>query len=801
MCAKTAVKTAALIISLSLLSACGDLNTSLFSSGGTYQIKAMVNGSPLESCSIIRKDDKIIPYFATSVVDDPDLIGLLVYLQNSKGDVIGDKVLYTIEPVEDVTPPQEETEPEVNDTDNDTKGTESDNSPSASAGSADPEPGQSETTEKAESELPVIMEKKTFIESKPTVINYDTVIPLKSFTEEMPPFPLPKNMDIGPYSLVFEAVSKYNTLSMTELDMFYLGSAEFRLKDISMYLPWLSDTRLIPVGSTVLLEAKLDFDSRLNPYVIWYNGRNIIGEGSVSEGAGNILWNAPEQSGFYTLRVEVLPYQLNKRNFTGIVRDITLPVSVKASQAAYFFENGPVYTAKKPLAAGTVYAEQVKLVTAQLEALAAAKKNAPARSVSTTAKAENTEKPAPVMPERPELLRWYRFDGSLDEVSLKPEWVFAPAVEEKIPRWAGVGQSYGLSAGPDDIYLLRPITFFRKGQDQGGGIFLFYIRPVSEGTVFSAFFPTLASVKDGVWMDLVTKRNNITLRLKTRGTTVEMPINTFYPGEQKFIPIVVEFYVRPYRLEAKLSLGENLATQSAAGEIRLPNALAGDVRIKLGVDKTAPGLTVETKSVLVLPVITENSGQMEPEMLADSADTETPETTQQENTSNENKTEPAAAAAPAVTVSAALTTVWDEFAVLYSSTPILPEEIFVDDNDPEETEEELLEEKTPVKTQAAPETETQKEAPPASLPPAEKPKPNTAAAIPASVVTTVETGIETEAPLVEIKADIKADIKIESAPVEQPAEIRQDLKPAGSGPLPEPAETEHEEVQPLIPLP
>jgi hypothetical protein len=798
MCAKTAVKTAALIISLSLFSACGELNTSLFSSGGTYQIKAMVNGSPLESCSIIRKDDKIIPYFATSVVNDPDLIGLLVYLQNSKGDVIGDRVLYTIEPVDDPTPPQEETEPEDNDNDSaETEdGTESDNP--GSAGGAASETGQSEKIEKAEPELPTIMEKKTFIESKPIVINYDMVIPLKSFTEEMPPFPLPKNMDIGPYSLVFEAVGRDNTLSVTELDMFYLGGAEFRLKDISMYLPWLSDTHLIPVGSTVLLEAGLDYDSRLNPYVIWYNGRNIISEGSVSEGAGNILWNAPEQSGFYTLRVEVLPYQLNKRNFTGIIRDITLPVSVKAAQTAYFFENGPVYTAKKPLAAGTVYAEQVKLVTAQLAALAAAKKEASARSASAAAKAENADKPAPVMPEYPELLRWYRFDGSLDETSLKPEWEFATA-EEKTPRWAGVGQSYGLSAGPDDVYLLRPITFFRKGEDQGGGIFLFYIRPVSEGTVFSAFFPTLASVRDGVWMDMVTKRNTITLRLKTRGTTVEMPLNTFYSEDQKFIPIVVEFYVRPYRLEAKLSLGENLTMQSAAGEIRLPGALAGDVRIKLGVDKTAPGVTAETKSVLVLPSPAENSEQtQEPEPLADFADADNFETVQQENT-NENKTEPAAADASVTAVAAvtALTTVWDEFAVLYSSTPILPEEIFIEDDDPEETEKPPSEEETPVKPVVAAEIETQKEAPPASLPPAEKPKPNSAIAIPATaVVNPAETGIKNEAPLAEIKADNKTE------PIEQPAETRQDLKPAsGSGPLPETAETEGEEAQPLIPLP
>jgi hypothetical protein len=92
------VKAVAFILYLSLLSilfACGELNTSLFSSEGTYQVRALVNGNSLESCSLIRQNDKIIPYFAVSVVNDPDLMGLLVYLQNSKGEIIGDRVLYT----------------------------------------------------------------------------------------------------------------------------------------------------------------------------------------------------------------------------------------------------------------------------------------------------------------------------------------------------------------------------------------------------------------------------------------------------------------------------------------------------------------------------------------------------------------------------------------------------------------------------------------------------------------------------------------------------------------------------------
>jgi hypothetical protein len=762
MIVKKAVKAAALILSfffLSVLSACGELSTSLFSSGGSYQVKALVNGSSLESCSIIRKNDKIIPYFAISVANDPDLMGLLVYLQNSKGDIIGERVLYTIDPVEEATQPetpQEETEPEET--------TEEEKTETETEDVASVEEVEGETNEQAEPESPEpVMEKRTFIDSKPSTKKYDTVIQIKSFEQELPHFPLPKNLELGPYSLVFEAVGRYNTLSITESEIFYLGSVEFRLKDISMCLPCISDTHLIPPGTTVMLEASLDFDSRLNPYVIWYNGRNIISEGNISDGAGNILWKAPEQQGFYSLRLEVLPYHL-KRNFTGIFREITLPVSTKASHTYYFFGNGPDYPAKRPLSAGTAYAEQVKL------ALAAAPE-------------ENADKTttALVLPEYPELLRWYRFEGSLDEKSLIPERMFETA-SEKAPRWASVGQSYGLSAGPDDNYFLRPISFFRQGQDQGGGIFLFHIRPAAEGAVLSAFFPLLASASDGVWMDMTTQGNVITLRLKTKGTSVEIPVNTGYSEEQKFIPIVVEFYIRPYRFEAKLSLGEDLSMQST-GEIRLPGALTGEGRIKLGVDKTAQG---ETKNVLALPNLT-------------AAETDIPtETVQPESINNENETAPVVSVVTtAVTTVTAVTTIWDEFAVLYSTIPLLPEEIFIEEA--LETEDAQNEETTliQIKTPTTETTETRKESS-ADLSPAEKEdaKTNSAASRPANV-NPADTGapLENEAPL--------ADIQTESTLTEQdPAdETRQGSDRRSAGSLPEPAETEDEEDQFLISLP
>ena len=574
MVTKTAIKATALVLSfllLSVLSACGELNTPLFSSDGTYQVKALVNGSPLEDCSIVRQHDEIIPYFAVSVADDPDLMGLLVYLQNPKGETVGGSVLYATDP-EEVTArletPQEETED------------------GSSVG------------------------KK-----------YDTVIQVESFDQGIPHFPLPENIEIGQYSLAFEVIGRYNTLSITESDIFYLGGVEFSLNDISMRLPGLSDNRLVPPGTTVMLEAGLNFDSRLNPYVIWYNGRNIIKEGKISEGAGNILWKAPEQPGFYPLRLEVLPFQL-KRSFTGIFREITLPISAKASQTGYFFGNGPDYPVKRPLAAGTAYAEHIKQA-ADLE-----------------------------------LLRLYRFEGNLDDASLTPDRsIKAPG--KKASRWAAVGQSYGLSAGPDDNYRLQPIHFFREGRKHGRGIFLFHIRPAAEGTVFSAFFPLLAPANEGVWMDMTMRENTLTLRLKTKETSVEMPVNPGYSWGQGFVPIVVEFNIRPSRFVAKLSLGEDRSMQSVAREIRFPGVLTGEGRITLGVDETAPRPADSARDIPI-------------------------ETVQPESTNNKNKT-------------SSVNTIWDEFAVLCSAIQLLPDEIVTEETLKTEN---AQNEETPIKTPA-----------------------------------------------------------------------------------------------------
>jgi hypothetical protein len=605
-----AAKGAFILIVLFLVSACGELET-LFPSNGSYQVRTMVNGVPIEECSIIRSGDKIRPYFAVSVEDDPDLIGLLVYFQDSQGKISGGKIKYTTRPSTDDIPQTE------------TKTQEEAKQDTDEAVSEQTETSGETKIDARAAAIALEEEQKKEIE-----------IAVKSLDQELPHFPLSPSLEIGSYTLVFEALGNRETLSRTEINIFYLGNAEFNLKDIAMYMPGLSSSQLIPPSTTVLLEARLDFDSRLDPYVIWYNGKNIISEGKTSDGAGSILWVAPEQAGFYSLRLEALPFQL-KRSFTGIYRGIALPVSTKAVDMGYFFRNDSNHTAQSPLAEGTAYPELV------------------AASMQENSDNENTLTPLSSLP--PELLQWYQFEGSLDSSMPLPddEQSLLPVNNKKTPRWAGAGQSYGLSTSSDDAYQLPLVSFFHGNKGQGGGIFLSHVRLPSEGTILSAFFPLKSSTSEGAWIEMISEGNIVALVINAGGAAIEIPVYLDISELQGFVPIVTEFYVRPYRLEARITLGEDL--KSNAGVINLPIALSGEGRIRMGGQEK---FKREGKLSMPIPVAKET---VKPTASAEDENADNPETDE---------------ALLAWMESRETNTIWDEFAILLSAVPLFPEEIF-----------------------------------------------------------------------------------------------------------------------------
>jgi hypothetical protein len=518
---KNAVRAAFVFLIFSLFPVCGDLDSMIYSEG-IYQVKVLVNENPLENCAILRADDKISPNFASLSENDPDLAGLLVYVCNADGEIIGGKVKYEFR-------------------------------------------------------------------SRTSAIEADIIIPVASFKDEMPYFPLSEDIEMGMYSLVFDVLGKKGTLSHSALDFYCLGSAEFNPNDISVYLPGESGSGLIPAGTRIMLETNLDFDSKFDPYVIWYDGKKIISEGMVSDGAGSILWDVPEQAGFYSVRLEIFPFKLD-RKIAGIFREITLPVSAKAENAGHLSEVDSDADGYNQLPA--ILSQLEQQVQTDITDTDVTEENGAEEEIQEE---ENTEKETEIEKEevaeeveerkelRPELLRWYQFKGNLyDSIALPgTEQALKPA-GNKPPRWAAAGGRYGLSTGPNDSYTVSPIHFLRDGQDSGGGIFLFRIKPVTEGTIVSVFFPHKSS-GGGVWMDMAKTGNAVVLRLISGDNiAVEIPVNLGHTTGAALVPVTVEFFIRQDSLEAKLSLGEGNSRYSLAGSIGLPDALTGEARISLG---------------------------------------------------------------------------------------------------------------------------------------------------------------------------------------------------------------------------
>jgi len=260
----------------------------------------------------------------------------------------------------------------------------------------------------------------------------EMVIRVKNLDDNLPSFPMPENMSFGQYTMVSQVMSGRDVLQKTEKTFFYLGSTVFSFESINTHLPGvIENSQLIPVGCVVMLEAKVNFDRRLDPYIVWYNGRNKISEGKFSDAANLLFWQAPEQSGFFSITAEIYPAE-GYANLAGYQKEISLIVSSKT--------------------------EDIHLVSQDI----------------------------------PQLLHWYIFDGSLNdsksissaERSLKP-------LSGNI-QWMSANGVYGLAAGNNNVIALPKVPFSGNGNETWQTLFRF--KPINEGIIFSAQFGSSTDV-------------------------------------------------------------------------------------------------------------------------------------------------------------------------------------------------------------------------------------------------------------------------------------------------------------------
>jgi len=449
------IKIVLLLAIPALLCGCGPMD-SILPSTGTYKINFNINDATLNELSFFNSNDKIYPFFEESVSNDPDVTALVVFLRNTRGNTVGWRVIYTIEGTitekedegDNLSPepppsPQGSTlnedspqEPPLNPQGSPQGNTQDQGSP------------QSDFLEDTEEELAEALTENELPDEEedlPPVIveiedNQDSykdgdelVIVVKSLDGVLPVFPLPNNLSVGHYTLVSHIMSGKDILQKIEKSIYYMGRTAFSYDGIRIHLPGIAEgAQVIPKGMVVMLETVLDFDSRLNPYIIWYSGRRKIDEGYFSDGAGYLLWKAPEQSGFFSLRAEIFPVD-NFDGLSGYLKEISLLVSSKTIDVNFVSEDIP------------------------------------------------------------QLLHWYTLDGNLKDSKMASSVERELNTDARNdPKWAGVNGTYGLLTGSQDVFSLPNVLITNDGTETWQMLFRF--KPLNDGVILSVRFSNYADI-------------------------------------------------------------------------------------------------------------------------------------------------------------------------------------------------------------------------------------------------------------------------------------------------------------------
>jgi len=458
----------------------------ILASAEAYKINAQIDGVPLEDCSYVKSTDNINLSFEDSVSNDPDVSSLVVFLKNSAGDVAGWKVIYTIDP-------------------------------SAAKKEAALKDNEEKTNEKK-------IEKKAFVFNE----NGDELnIPVVNLDGELPSFPIPEILSTGIYTLNLQVMNGKETLQKTERNIYYIGRTIFSYEGINVYLPGAVDTpHLVPKESVVMLEVNLKFDPRLNPYVIWYNGKNKISEGKFSDGAGFIFWKSPEQNGFFSLYAEVFPTE-KRDGLAGYKKEISLLVSSNINN--------------------------IHLISSNVE----------------------------------QLKHWYTMEGNLNDLKNITSDVNALKLGSKNkPKWMGIDGTYGVATGYNNFLKLPKMAVLHKNAETWQTLFRF--KPLNNGVILSVNFASAPDT--AMFLSIEGKDLVLTLASpqKTVVQTVRLPQGSGgLPGnideDLAFVTAGIKFSINSNLLSAQINVTGNLRpVELAARPITLETKIKNEFIITLG---------------------------------------------------------------------------------------------------------------------------------------------------------------------------------------------------------------------------
>ena len=439
------------------LGSCDVMDTILPTAGG-YRTNIQVNNTTLDECSYITSKDIIRPFFENAVSNDQDVTGLMVFLKNSSGDIVGQKVLYRLEP--------DENEADDNETNTD-----------------------------------------------------ELVIFVETLDDYLPSFPLSDDLAPALYTMVSQVMSGNNILQRIERSFYYLSSVNFLYNSINAYLPGITESsQLIPKGTLVLLEAGLNFNRNIDPYIVWYEGKNIISEGFYSEGYGKIFWKAPEQSGFFYLRAEVFPVKTGDR-LSGYNKNISLLVSSIAID--------------------------VHLVSENIQ----------------------------------QLLHWYTFEGNLNDskMTVSAERMLKPE-GRNAPLWMGLNGTYGIVTGRNNTVNLPRVNFTDDNSRKNWQT-LFRFSPINDGEIFSVSFGSARN--SNARLRLIKEGRDLVLSLtSSQGTSSQIYSLPEESGghyqNSSFLVAGISFSVLPESISAHINILGSLTDSELTEDPAVINAAVND---------------------------------------------------------------------------------------------------------------------------------------------------------------------------------------------------------------------------------
>jgi hypothetical protein len=345
----------------------------------------------------------------------------------------------------------------------------------------------------------------------------ETLVQVRNLDYNLPFFPLPENFPVGRYTMVLQVMSGSDILQRTEKIFYNMGNTVFSYEGISVHFPGITgNPQIIPKETVLMLEVQLDFSSRLDPYIVWYNGRRKVSEGKFSDGAGFLFWTAPDQSGFFSIRAEVFPTDAYF-GLAGYQKEVSLLVSSKTTDAHLVSGNNA------------------------------------------------------------QLVHWYVFEGNLNDSKMKASAERAvKSSANKTPKWVSANGTYGVAAGPDNVYTLPKVNISNYETEIWQAVFRFM--PLNEGQIFSVLFEDHPDVS----MKLNMEGQNLVLRLASPGNTVSQIVRV--PEKKSFLTAGIKFSILPDQIAAKINIIEDSVEQGelASKPILLEVGIKNNFQILLG---------------------------------------------------------------------------------------------------------------------------------------------------------------------------------------------------------------------------